>query len=317
MAQAAVLQEVNQTARAVPSTVPAAFAPVANITEAEAYTRQLTLSHYENFSVISMLLPRYLRQDFCNIYAFCRTADDLGDEVGDRSAALRYLDDFAAQTRDCYAAAPRTAVFVALHETILKHDIPIAPFLDLIDAFKQDQTVRRYDTFEQLLDYCRRSANPVGRLVLYLCGYRDEERQKLADKTCTALQLANFWQDVRRDIMELDRIYIPRESMMRFGVTEEQIRGLRCDDNFRKLMRFEVDRTEALFLEGARLLPLIRPGLRGQIALFGKGGRAILQAIRKQGYDTLTSRPALTRWRKARLIASTLLNRAITFGDKG
>src|ERR1044072_1789446 len=135
MAQAAVLHEVNQNARTVPSTVPAAFAPCGDIVEAEAYTRQLTLSHYENFPVVSMLLPRHLRQDFCNIYAFCRTADDLGDEIGDRSAALKYLDDFAAQTRDCYAGAPRPAVFLALHQTIRKYDIPIPPFLDLIDAF--------------------------------------------------------------------------------------------------------------------------------------------------------------------------------------
>jgi squalene synthase HpnC len=184
--------------------------------------------------------------------------------------------------------------------------LPIEPFLDLIDAFEQDQRVLRYQSFDQLLDYCRRSANPVGRLVLYLCGYRDSQRQQLSDSTCTALQLANFWQDVRRDIVQRDRIYIPRESMDRFGVTEEQICRGACDGNFRNLMRFEVDRTAELFDRGAALLPLLRPAVRMQISLFDKGGRAVLASIRRQNYDTLSRRPALSRWQKSRLILSAL-----------
>lgn len=290
----------------VPATVRAAFAPVSSLAQAETYTRQLAHSHYENFSVISVLLPRHLRQDFCNVYAFCRTADDLGDEVGDRAKARQFLAEFREQTQDCFAGDSSTAIFVALKGTIARHGIPIEPFLDLIDAFEQDQRVDRYDTFEQLLDYCRRSADPVGRLVLYLCGYRDAERQRLSDATCTALQLANFWQDVRRDYVDRDRIYVPRQSMAVFGVTEEQIRDAHCTEHYRKMIRFEVDRTEALFQQGEALLPMLDRSVRGQIDLFAKGGRAILQAIRRQQYDTLTRRPQLSKWQKGRLVLSVL-----------
>jgi len=290
----------------MPLTVRAAFAPVSSLAEAEAYTRQLAHSHYENFSVISVLLPKPLRQDFCNVYAFCRIADDLGDEVGDRQKASEFLAAFKSQTRDCYEGKSTTAVFVALKGTIDRHNIPIDPFLDLIDAFEQDQRVSRYENFEQVVDYCRRSANPVGRLVLYMSGYRDAERQRLSDATCTALQLANFWQDVHRDILERDRIYLPADSLGRFGVGEEQIRKGRCDDNYRKLIRFEVDRTEAIFCEGEKLLPMLDRSVRGQVALFGKGGRAVLEAIRRQNYDTLTRRPSLSKLQKGRLVMSAL-----------
>jgi squalene synthase HpnC len=289
------------------STIQLASAIVPDRTAAEARTRQLAASHYENFSVISLLLPRHLRQDFCNVYAFCRVADDLGDETGDTDESLRLLADFRQQTLDCYCGHATTTVFVALSETIRRHQLPIEPFLDLIDAFEQDQRVVRYQSFDQLLDYCRRSANPVGRLVLFMCGYRDAQRQQLSDQTCTALQLANFWQDVRRDILERDRIYIPRESMDGFGVSEGQIQGGRCDDNFRALMRFEVDRTAGLFDRGAQLLPLLRPSVRMQISLFDKGGRAVLASIRAQNYDTLSRRPALSRWQKGRLMVSALM----------
>src|SRR6476660_1659569 len=201
----------------VPATVRAAFAPPCSLSVARRYTRQLALGHYENFSVISFLLPRHLRQDFANVYAFCRTADDLGDEVPDKNLAAEYLERFKDLTRSCYEGKALSPLFVALSETIERFDIPIESFLDLIDAFEQDQRVNRYETFEQLVDYCRRSADPVGRLVLYMCGYRDAERQQLSDRTCTALQLANFWQDVARDLAERNRIYIPRESMASFN----------------------------------------------------------------------------------------------------
>jgi len=290
------------------STIHMAGAAADDIASAQDQTRQLAESHYENFSVVSLLLPRRLRQDFSNVYAFCRVADDLGDETGDRQQSLSLLDDFRAQTLDCFAGHARTPIFVALSQTIQRHDLPPQPFLDLIDAFQQDQRVQRYETYDQLLDYCRRSANPVGRLVLYLCGYRDSHRQELSDCTCTALQLANFWQDVRRDILDRDRIYIPRESMDRFGVTEEQIRSGRCDDNFRALLRFEVERTADLFNRGKALLPLLRPSVRLQISLFGKGGRAVLSAIRRQNYDTLSRRPALSSIQKGGLVCSTLIS---------
>ena len=214
---------------------------------------------------------------------------------------------FKSQTRACYQGQSTTAVFVALAGTIRRHDIPIEPFLDLIDAFEQDQHVDRYATFEQVLDYCRRSANPVGRLVLYMSGYRDETRQKLSDATCTALQLANFWQDVRRDRVERGRIYLPADSMKRFGVTEEQISQGRFDANFSGLIEFEVNRTEALFKEGDALLPMLDGSVRSQVALFGKGGRAVLEAIRRQGFDTLTRRPSLSKLQKGRLVISALV----------
>lgn len=288
------------------STIQMAGASAVDVVTAEAQTRHLAASHYENFSVVSILLPRRLRQDFCNIYAFCRVADDLGDETGDQPESLRLLADFRRQTLDAFAGHYQTPIFIALSQTIRRHQLPAEPFLDLIDAFEQDQRVSRYQTYDQVLDYCRRSANPVGRLVLYLCGYRDSARQELSDQTCTALQLANFWQDVRRDSVERDRIYLPRESMDRFGVSEQQIQAGRCDDNFRALARFEVDRTADLFERGSALLPLLRPSVRMQVSLFGQGGRAVLSAIRRQNYDTLSRRPALSKWHKSKLILSTL-----------
>ena len=302
----------------------AAFAPAADVEEAEGFTRRLARGHYENFSVVTRLLPRSLRQDFCNIYAFCRLADDLADEPADAgtagAAALRNLDRFADELRACYAGRTSSAVFVALSGTVRRHDIPIEPFLDLISAFEQDQTVKRYDTFEQLLDYCRRSANPVGRLVLYLCGYRDAERQRLSDYTCSALQLANFWQDVRRDLRDLGRVYIPRDSMARFGVTEEDLWKDRAGDNLKQLIRFEVDRAGAMFAEGDGLLPMLHPAVRRQVALFGAGGRAVLQAIRRQGYDTLARRPVLSAGQKARLagrVVACQLLASLSFGRAG
>lgn len=292
-------------------TVEGAFAPAASIDEALAYTRRLALGHYENFSVVTLLVPRHLRQDFCNIYAFCRTADDLGDEIPDAGAALEALGRFREETVACCSGRQvRSMVFTALSGTVERHSIPARPFLDLIDAFEQDQRVKRYATFEALLDYCRRSANPVGRLVLYVCGYRDALRQELSDKTCTALQLANFWQDVRRDFLDLNRVYIPGDTLARFGVTEEGLRGMvergQCDEELRRAIRFEVERAEVMFAEGEGLLPLLDPSVRGQVRLFGQGGRAILTAIRRRGFDTVSGRPTVSAWQKGRLIARAL-----------
>lgn len=286
-----------------------ALSPVVGASEvepAQAYTRQLTHSHYENFSVVSRLLPRPLRQDFCNVYAFCRIADDMADELGDAVRASESLQSLRHQAEECYEGRISTRLFAALSTTIHRHAIPIAPFLDLIDAFEQDQRVDRYQTFDQVVDYCRRSADPVGRLVLYMCGYRDAERQRLSDQTCTALQLTNFWQDVRRDMFERNRIYIPQESMDRFGVTEEQIREGRFNDQFAQLIRAEVDRTQQMFDHGRQLLPMLDWKVRKHIALFGSGGEAILNAIRRRNYDTLSSRPVLSRWQKTKLMITAV-----------
>src|SRR5882724_1040171 len=170
-----------------------------SLVEAQEYCSRLARTHYENFSVASWFLPARLRQHFYNVYAYCRISDDLGDEVGDPQASLQLLDQWEAELNACYQGNPRHPVFVALRETITALDIPREPFANLLKAFRQDQTVTCYQTFDDLLGYCLNSANPVGHLVLYLCGYRDAERLKLSDFTCTALQLANFWQDVSTD----------------------------------------------------------------------------------------------------------------------
>ncbi len=201
-----------------------------NLPEAVAYTRSLAEAQYENFTVVSWLLPTHLREEFYAIYSFCRWADDLGDEVGDPQRSLELLAWWRTELDACYEGKPRHPVFVALQPVIEKHDIPRKPFDDLIDAFVQDQTVTRYASWDDVVDYCTRSANPVGRLVLYVCGYRDEERQRLSDATCTALQLANFWQDVKRDILERDRIYIPSRIASDHGLDLEFLsRVLRMD----------------------------------------------------------------------------------------
>lgn len=299
-------QAGERSGRALPPMVVEALQPAKNLTDAEGFCRRLARSHYENFSVVSALLPKRLRQDFCNVYAFCRTADDLGDEIHDAELSLSQLENLADLTRQCFAGDGQTNLFIALGATITRHEIPIGPFLDLIDAFAQDQRVTRYETFEQLLGYCQHSANPVGRIVLHMCGYHDAERQRLSDFTCTGLQLANCWQDVQRDLLGLDRIYLPAESMRRFGVTEEQLHAQRFDEHYRELIHFEVDRTAEMFDHGEALLPMLDLAVRGHIAMFGKGGRAILQAIRDQDYDTLSARPVLSGWQKSRLLLSAV-----------
>src|SRR6201981_745707 len=206
---------------------------------AEEYTRWLATHHYENFNVVSWLLPKELHQHFYNVYAYCRWADDLGDEVPAKERALELLASWEQELDACYEGRPAHPVFVALRETTVAKDVPKQPFADLLKAFRQDQVVKRYPTWGAVLDYCLYSADPVGRLVLYMCGYRDERRQRLSDRTCTALPLANFWQDVRRDIIDRDRIYLPRETMARFEVTEQQLRDGHCDDNYRKCIQFE------------------------------------------------------------------------------
>src|SRR5579863_8074757 len=207
------------------SRLPAAYAipPAApSLEEAREYCRRLARTHYENFSVATWFLPKNLRQDFLNVYAYCRISDDLGDEVGDPAASLTLLDEWQTELDACYRGNPRHPVFVALAETVKKFGIPQHEFSDLLIAFRQDQTITRFESFKDVLGYCRYSANPVGHLVLYLCGYSDAERQQLSDYTCTALQLANFWQDVVVDYGK-GRIYLPLEDLRRCGVSEDDI----------------------------------------------------------------------------------------------
>lgn len=286
--------------------------------QARQYCAQLARSHYENFHVVSFLLPSELHQDFYNVYSYCRWADDLGDETGDAVRSTRLLKLWRQQLDACYEPSgadavrfngrPLHPVFLALGETIRRHQIPPEPFRDLITAFLQDQQVSRYPTYADLLGYCRYSANPVGRLVLYLCGYRDPERQQLSDFPCTALQLANFWQDVRVDL-EKGRVYIPLEDIARFGYSEGQLQRLEFTPEFRELMRFEVERTRELFRAGLPLAGRVDSRLAADIELFSRGGMEILHMIEEQGYDVLSSRPALSGRRKLRLLAGTVLRR--------
>jgi squalene synthase HpnC len=276
--------------------------------EARAWCQRLAESHYENFHVATWFLPKRLRPHFHAIYAYCRVSDDLGDEVGDTGAALALLDLWGAELDACYRGEARHPVFVALAETVRICDIPKEPFADLLVAFRQDQTVTRFRTMPDVLDYCRYSANPVGRIVLYACGYRDDERFALSDQTCSALQLANFWQDVRVDYAK-GRIYLPLEDMERFGVREADIAQDRCTPQFRQLMRYEVDYARRMFHRGLPLIGKVDPDLATDIDLFSRGGLEILRAVERRKYDVLSARPAISKPRKAALLLRALAGR--------
>jgi squalene synthase HpnC len=274
---------------------------------ARAFCRKLALSHYENFLIASVMLPRRLKQHFYNIYAYCRVSDDLADEAGSPAVALELLRRWQEELRDCYQGQTRHPVFIALSDTIASFDIPMEPFTHLLEAFVQDQSRTRYETFDQLLGYCRYSANPVGHLVLYLCGYRDEERQRLSDRTCTALQLANHWQDIARDLAQFDRIYLPREDMDQFGYTEGDLRAQVCDERFAALMRLEVGRARELFHEGLRLCELVSPRPSVEIELFSRCGLEVLHRIEATGYDVFRRRPVLSPWDRAKIVTDCCL----------
>lgn len=305
-----------------------------SLAEAQQYCARLAHSHYENFSVVTWFLPKHLHQHFYNVYAYCRISDDLGDEVGDPQQSLALMDEWESELNATYfslvpqrlkpdvlvgstgtpegvplqdadaaaLAAPRHPVFIALRETIRECDIPRAPFANLLAAFRQDQTVTRYPTFEDVLGYCKNSANPVGHLVLYLCGYRDAERQRFSDYTCTALQLANFWQDVAVDYGK-GRIYLPLESLAKFGVSESDIAQRRATPQFVEMMKFEVARARDWFAKGWPLAGKVDKHLALDIELFSRGGLEILNVIERRGYDVLKSRPAISKPRKLWLLA--------------
>lgn len=275
-------------------------------TEAEQYTRWLATSHYENFHVVSFLLPKKLHQDFYNIYSFCRWADDLGDEIGDKEESLRLLDWWRRELDRLYAGEAQHPVYVALLPTIRKHDLPIEPFADLIHAFVHDQKITRYPTWNDVLYYCRYSANPVGRLLLYLCGYRDPERQRLSDATCTALQLANFWQDVSIDL-DKDRVYIPQDVMAVHKYSDAELFGGVEDARFEAVMKDVVDRARELFLEGLPLARTVDRRLSVDLELFSRGGLLVLEKIERQDYRVLHNRPAIGKLERVRLLIGTLV----------
>jgi squalene synthase HpnC len=283
-------------------------APANNCSPAAAqeYTRWLATHHYENFNVVSWLLPKDLHQHFYSLYAYCRWADDLGDEVPQKERALELLVWWERELDDCYNGRPSHPVFVALRETIVAKDIPKQPFADLLRAFRQDQNVKRYPTWDSMIGYCVYSANPVGRLVLYLCGYRDEERQAMSDATCTALQLANFWQDVARDL-EKGRIYIPLDVAASHGVTEADIVERHFDQRYVNLMKDLIARTRVIFAQGAPLANMVSGRLSVDLEMFSRGGVAVLDAIENMGYDTLHKRPAISKAKQVHLLGRSLL----------
>lgn len=282
-------------AYAIPATAP-------SLDEARAYCAHLARTHYENFSVATWFLPKRLRQHFFNVYAYCRISDDLGDEVGDTTASLELLGQWQCELDACYEGSPKHPVFVALAQTVREFDIPKHEFSDLLIAFRQDQTITRFGTFNDVLGYCRYSANPVGHLVLYLCGYRDAERQQLSDFTCTALQLANFWQDVSVDYAK-GRIYLPLEDLRSFNVTENEIARKHNTPSFCAMMRFEVERAREWFRRGLPLIASVDRELAIDLDLFSRGGLEILHAVERQGFAVLGRRPAISKPRKLALVA--------------
>ena len=283
-----------------------------SLEEARAWCRNLAESHYENFHVATWFLPKALRPHFHSIYAYCRVSDDLGDEVGSTSAALALLDFWGHELDACYAGRATHPVFVALSETIRACSIPKEPFADLLNAFRQDQTVTRYETMEDVLGYCRYSANPVGRLVLYACGYANEENFRLSDSTCSALQLANFWQDVRVDYAK-DRVYLPQQDMRRFGVSDATIQQGIATSEFRQLLKFEVDYARGLFHAGLPLIGKVGRDLAVDLDLFSRGGLEILNAIEQQDFDVLSARPSISKRTKVGLAIRALSGKAFPF----
>jgi squalene synthase HpnC len=275
--------------------------------EAEAleYTRWLATHHYENFHIASVLLPKKLHQDFYNVYSFCRWADDLGDEIGDPQESLRLLAWWRTELEAMFRGQTSHPVFVALRGTVERHQIPIEPFDHLIRAFEQDQVVTRYHTFEDVFRYCVNSANPVGHLVLYLGGYRDAERQRLSDYTCTALQLANFWQDVTVDLLK-DRIYLPLDLFAHYGYTTEELFAHKYNAAFRSVMADAVSVTDDLFRKGLPLIKMVDRRLALDLDLFSRGGMKVLAKIKLQDYDVLERRPYISKPERIGILLSCL-----------
>ncbi len=269
------------------STIPGGpAAPAGNpvtLDEAFRVCAEITASHYENFPVASLFLPEERRPYIQAIYAFSRIADDFADEPGllpaDRIARLR---DWELMLEECYQGRAEHPVFMALGETVRKNGIPIGLLKDLLAAFTRDVKQNRYETYEDLLGYCRCSANPVGRLVLTVFGHRDESLFLLSDRICTALQLTNFWQDIFVDL-EKDRLYLPLEDMRRFGYTPAMWLSRATGPELRELMRFEVERTKGLFYEGADLPELVEKDLQIELRLVWLGGMRILERISRSG----------------------------------
>jgi len=280
--------------------------PPTSVVEAENYCRDLATSHYENFTVVSWFLPRELRQHMYNVYAFCRWADDLGDETGDTARSTELLAWWRTELDRCFHGHASHPVYVALRSTIERFQLDQQPFADLISAFEQDQRVTEYDTFDQLRDYCRQSADPVGRLVLKLFEQSTPQHVAWSDSICTGLQLANFWQDVDRDLTK-GRIYLPREDRQRFGYSDDDLHARRTTPAFLELMKFEVDRAREFLLAGKPLLRSVRGRrLRLDLELFLAGGLKILDEVESIGYRVWDRRPTVTKAAKVGLLIQAM-----------
>jgi len=275
--------------------------------DAMSYCRSLTLGHYENFSVLSRFVPESMRGGVCATYAFCRWADDLADESPDRETALERLAWWRKGLEQCFAGDATHPVFIALLAAHRQYELPPAPFHRLLDAFERDQRQSRWETWEDLVDYCAGSADPVGRLVLQLGGARQDASQLAAsDAICTGLQLANHWQDVKRDLLERDRIYIPLEAMPdddfaeRLAVTVRQ--GHAPDQTFmrqfREVMAGLVQRTRPLFAQSDALISSVEPQLRPMLRMFASGGQAVLDLIERIDHETVLHRVSVSKVRK-------------------
>lgn len=280
---------------------------------AQAWCKRLATTHYENFHVASFFLPARLRPHFHSLYSFCRTSDDLGDEVGDRVTAISLLGEWRAMLHESFSTPERSRhpVFVALQLTVEACALPRQPFDDLISAFEQDQVYTRHQSLATLEQYSRCSANPVGRLVLLVSGYREETLFRLSDEICTGLQLANFYQDVVSDWQDRDRRYLPADAMEHFGVDDAQIAARRFDENFRAMMQFLVEDARGRLLRGQRIATSVAPDLAATLSLFAKGGHAILDAIVAQGYNTLERRPVVSKVAKFRLLGGALAGKLL------
>lgn len=268
-----------------------------SLAAAQAFCRAIARSHYENFSVVTRLVPRRLRQDFATVYAFARWSDDLADEAASPAEAGRALAEWRQELEACFAGRAVHPIFVALADTVHRTGLGIGPFSDLLAAFEQDQWKTRFGSRAELLDYCRRSADPVGRIVLGLEGCRDPQLLELSDAICTGLQLVNFWQDVKRDRIA-GRVYLPADDMRRHGVDETMLDLASAPPPLRELVREEVSWARDCFDRGSPLAERGPPALRPAIGMFLGGGRAIAAAIERQGFDTLARRPLVSRTTK-------------------
>jgi len=281
------------------------------IEQAEKHCSNIARSHYENFVVSNWFTPPEVKQHIENIYAFCRYGDDLGDDAPfPPEQRLQLLNEWESDLKRAaendWNGEPRHPILTAVQRTASYHSIPVEPFIRLIHAFKMDQTKTRYNNWEELREYCIHSADPVGHLFLYVYGHDDEEMRVLADNTCTALQLANHWQDVSRDL-EQDRIYVPLDEMEQFGYTLEMYQNREVNEAWRTLIKHQVDRAQKMFDDGRKLWEKVDPRLAVDLRMFTTGGEAVLRSIRKQNYNTFTKRPRVSKLKQVRLFISTWL----------